>query len=532
MVLGSIISSPRGNLSSQQVIDLANIYLENASKSTDPEIVLVLCHDTEVSLAHVKKATKNKKIMAERIAAVYVGLGDVLRGQGHRDEAQAFYEKSEKWGPHKQPSGTATIPKDIFPRNLRPPAITFAAPEPDSRLIDTRQLACCLGLLHSSIEANDILDPAARAWLQLTKNGPDEEERLKTLATNVIRAFKRDELKDAKAVTEVLYLASVIEKDDFRYLVKEFYSGIDHSGLLDVHQLEGLAHLIQGVDTEYLDTDDLVKVLNLLSTRLRDTHQQSTNHLYQLTMAVSHVLDAMADASFSGLDREKMHEPLSSYLNELKGSSDAYLVYQAAYTYQALLCIPDNESPWQATLRCTGKVIKGVSGLVSAVKGLDLNRFIEGLEKVQEGASEIVQVAKTAYDRVMSMKESGQGLFECLKEGLSFNRKRSWYTALRGADTLIREGQFAEFKKLVCEVPCRREVAFQLGVCQRLGEVAASSKWDAETRQNAMAFLAEIYKNDAVWGHQVHVKQWIVSVLTELSLLPGGEIQCMPKKRF
>jgi len=418
---------------------------------------------------------------------------------------------------------------------VRPPTIAFVAPEPDSRLNDTRQLAQCLGLLQSHIEADDIEDIGARNWLQATKNEPDEIERLKALATDVIRAFKRDEFKDARAVTEVVYLAPVLEKDDFRYLVKEFYSGIDQSGLLDVHQLEGLARLIQSADTGYLDTDDLVKVLDLFSTRLRDTHQQSTDHLYQLTVAVSHVLDAMADSKVTGLDREKIHEPLSVYLNELKESSDAYLVYQAAYAYQALMCVPDDESPWQATLRRSGKVIQGVSGLVSAVKGLDLNRFIEGLGKIQEGlagASDIVKVVKTAYDGAMSLKENGHGSFVSLKEGLSFERKCAWYTALRGADTLIRDGHFAEFKKLAYEAPCRRDPAFQWGVCQRLGEVAACSTWDTETRQHAIAFLVEIYQNDTVWGHQENVKQWIVAILIQLSSLPGGEAQCMSMKRI
>jgi hypothetical protein len=100
MVFGSIITSPRGNLSLQQTLELANLYLENASKSTDPDITLVLCHDTEVSLAHVKKAAKmnDDEFMHERIATVYVSLGNLLDSNGHRDEAQAFYKKSGKWG--------------------------------------------------------------------------------------------------------------------------------------------------------------------------------------------------------------------------------------------------------------------------------------------------------------------------------------------------------------------------------------------------------------------------------------------------
>jgi hypothetical protein len=326
----------------------------------------------------------------------------------------------------KRGTDTATVSRNIFPKNVRPPAISFNPPEPDARLSDTIQLACCLGLLQTSYQPGDILDPAARNWLLLTIDEQEERDRLKMLAKDVIRAFKRDEFKDAKSVTEVMYLAPVLKNDDFRHLLKEFYSGIDQSGLLDVHQLEGLAHLIQGANSGYLDSDDLVKVLSLLSARLQGTHQQSTNHVYQLTVAVSHVLDAMADASVKGVDREKIHEPLSSYMEGLKGSSDPFLVYQAAYAYQALLCVPDDESLWQATLRRGGKVIQGVSGLVSAVKGLDMYGFIEGLGKIQEGlagASEIVHAVKTTYDAGVSLAKNGQEFFSCLKEGLSFSRK-------------------------------------------------------------------------------------------------------------
>jgi hypothetical protein len=100
MVFGSIIPSPRGSLSLQQLLDLANIYLENAFKSTDPDITLVLCHDAEASLTHVKKAAKNNddKSMHGRIATVFIGLGDLLDSQSHRDEAQAFYKNQRNGG--------------------------------------------------------------------------------------------------------------------------------------------------------------------------------------------------------------------------------------------------------------------------------------------------------------------------------------------------------------------------------------------------------------------------------------------------
>jgi len=423
----------------------------------------------------------------------------------------------------------AIIPAYVFAENVRPPMVVAKLPEPDERLLSTPQLAYCLGLLRDSHELDDILEPTARNWLQIAENDEDEHERLKLLSLDVIRTFKKEEIKDAKAVAEVVCLAPVIERDIFRDLLRTFYDGIDHSGLLDIHQLQGLAQLIQGADTDYLDSDDLVKILGLLTTRLKETHQQSPQHIYQLTLAASYVLDAMADTKVEGLDRETLHEPLSSYMDALKVNSEPYLVYQAAYACQALLCVPDNESLWQATFRRTGKVIQGVSGLVSAVKGLDLNGFMDGLKDIQQGiagASEVVQVVVTAFDGVKSMTEGGQGFLEGIKEGLSFKRKCAWYSALRGADTLIRGGEFATFKQLVCEAPCRLDPAFQWGVCQRLGQVASSTVWDARTRRSAAAFLGEMYRNEADWGHQTSVKEWILIILMRLSSSTGSVQQC------
>jgi hypothetical protein len=240
----------------------------------------------------------------------------------------------------------------------------------------------------------------------------------------------------------------------------------------------------------------------------------------QLTLTVSHVLDAMADTNVTGLDREKLHEPLSSYLGNLMTSKDPFLVYQAAYAYQALLCVPDNETAWQAATRRTGKVIKGVAGLVSAVKGFDLERFIDGLTDIQQGLggmSKVIDVVKTGYEGVSSLAKSGHGFVECLKEGLSFERRREWYAALRGADTLIRNGELATFRKLVCGAPCRYDPAFQWGVCQRLGEMASNQLWDADTRRSAIAFLGEMYLEDDIWGDHASVKQWILNILMQLA---------------
>ena len=433
--------------------------------------------------------------------------------------------------PKKQKQGrdVAKMPQAIFAKNIRPPAMEIKLPKADERLVDTLQLASCLSLLKHSQLLDDMLEPSARKWLQTIEKDTDEQERLKTLATDVIRAFQREEIKDDKTIAEVVWLAPVLEKTDFQYLLRELCKGIDQSTLLDVHQLDGIAQLIHCAEPGYLDADDLVKILELLSTRLRTTHNQSSSHMYQLTMAVSRVLDAMADTSVKGLDREKLHEPLSLYLSEIKDVSDPYLVYQAAYAYQALLYVPDDETLWQATLRRTSKVIGGVAGLVSAVKGLDLNGFIDGLKDIQQGvsgAAGVFKLAKSTIDGVTTLTDSGKSFVECMREGLGVNRKLTWYPALRGAETLLRSGQLAKFKRLVCDAPCRLDPVFQWGVCQLLGEIAANSTLDAKTRQSAVMFLGEIYVNKVMWKSQAEVQEWILVALMKLASSSGNDVQC------
>jgi hypothetical protein len=175
-------------------------------------------------------------------------------------------------------------------------------------------------------------------------------------------------------------------------------------------------------------------------------------------------------------------------------------------------------------------VFQGVSGLVSAVKAPDLNKFIQDLENIQkgvDGTSKVADRVQSAYKNATSLAESGQSFLDCLKKGSSFDRKRDWYTALRGADAMIRDGKLSTFKKLVYDAPCRLDPAFQWGVCQRLGDIASNPMWNAVIRRDAIAFLGEIYKNDSVWGQQVSVKQWILNILMHLASSSGAGLKCM-----
>jgi len=101
MVFGSIVSSPRANLSAHQALELANVYLENANNANDADISLVLCHDTEVSLSQARKAVKHytgNQPLVDGITTAYIGLGKLLERRGHGTGAQASFKKAEKLG--------------------------------------------------------------------------------------------------------------------------------------------------------------------------------------------------------------------------------------------------------------------------------------------------------------------------------------------------------------------------------------------------------------------------------------------------
>jgi hypothetical protein len=100
MVFGGIVTSPRSVLSPLQALELARIYLENAGNTTDVNINLVLCHDTEVALSHAKRAAKHTEdqTVSEGIATTYIDLGNLLYTRGHHGEARVSFKKARKLG--------------------------------------------------------------------------------------------------------------------------------------------------------------------------------------------------------------------------------------------------------------------------------------------------------------------------------------------------------------------------------------------------------------------------------------------------
>ncbi|KAF9399921.1 hypothetical protein BGX21_005368 [Mortierella sp. AD011] len=558
--LRSFLSSPPSGLPLDDVLELAKEQLEDARNATTSVKALLLCDKAKAMIKEAENIFNNNGTagytLNNDIASLYYKHGKQLEELGHCDKAQRSYSKAKKWGyrnvasRHRISSQSAIIsdlvhlplcpppalsavpiisavvfqsptlninatgfdnfksvlkkqngqePQYIFGKGVVPPAAKPALPEPGDRIVSTSQLAYCLSLLSPEAVSKVDITEAEYAWLHHTYNDLEEQGRLRTLAKEVVRAFVRDELKTPETVAEVVSLAAVLQQDEFRKLLQIFIDGIEQGILLDVHLLDGLAHIMRNHPQRDFDADDLIKILSLLGKRLKDTHRQSTQYALRLATTVSRVLDSMVDSQVEGINRQQLHKPLSNYLKELQDSSDPCLVFQAAYSYQALLYIPDDESILNSMIRRTGRVIQGISGVVSAVKALDLNKFIEGLQNIHgglEGMDKAISIIGEVYQNTKRLADSGHEFLVCLQEGFSFSRRSAWYPALRGLDTLLQEGRLTALEKLIRGAPCRHNLAFQWGVCQRLGEIAANPIWDTDTRKGAVLLLVELYTDD------------------------------------
>ncbi|KAF9340969.1 hypothetical protein BGZ91_011560 [Linnemannia elongata] len=421
---------------------------------------------------------------------------------------------------------------DIFPKNLSKPTTRTRWPKFDDNVSTTPQLVLCATLLpnvstftaHSEETPNqppkeEIVDSHHRNWIAALQD-PIEQDRLLWVMREIVRTFAKDATNDSEDIAEVVTLGPILDCEYYRDLLSSIVRKFEESdSMLKEPLLQALVQLVQCAKPRYLEADDLINILGILRRRLQATHSQSTKYLYQLTRAVSSVLDVMAEHKVNDLDRIQEHEPLTDVLSGLKGTSDPYLLYQASYAFQALQYVPDNETTVQAIGRHTLGVVESMVKLSSVLK-LDLRELFDGLKSIAEVAGTMYEGAKTGYEAVCSLVESGQGIVESLGDALGSGHKRPWYSAVRRAEAFVREGQLADFYRLVCEAPCRRDPFFQWGICQLLGDIAADSNWEVDTRQQAVDLLFALFKDETEWGQDASVSAWMHALLQRISAIP------------
>ncbi|KAF9571151.1 hypothetical protein EC968_000954 [Mortierella alpina] len=392
-------------------------------------------------------------------------------------------------------TNTTTIRCNIFSKNLCRPPDVIELPKPGERIETTPKLVLCNSLLLQEVSADMPAIKEHRDWIQGIIHNRVEQDHIRRLLTRMVEEFAKDAVKGASAIREVVLLGPVLDREHYRSLLSCFITKFDQSVILDVDLLHGLVQLVQCASAGYLVEDDLVKIMSILRTRLQNTHQQSSEHPYHLTLALSRILDVMAKHEVKDVDRVEQHEPLALILSSLRDSSDPFLMYQAAYAFQALQCIPDDETALQAVMRRSGAVAEGLVS-ISGIVNLDLGGFLEGIRQIQKTMVETIGITKAAYEGARTLTESGQDVFNAIKGGINSGNKRAWYPALIGAEALVREG---------------------LGNLPTAGQIALDPLWESAIRQQAVDFLVDLYANDVAWGQDASVKRLMLTIFHMVS---------------
>lgn len=326
------------------------------------------------------------------------------------------------------------------------------------------QIVYCLTLLlHGSTfawETDSELAKKELACLELIKKHPGEANRLRSIVIKMVDAFVADDDdKDWTKISEVAAIAPFLQKETYRKLLESFIFKFNEDCDLDLEVLQGLVQVAQAAQAGYLIAEYLIKILRALRFRLQSTHQHSTEHSCHLALAVSRIIDVMADQKVKDVGHIIEKVQLSNGLSGLKGTSDPYLMYKACYAFYALQYVSENETPLQSVSKQS----------TSTTVNLEVRSVIKAIGSMQQST-----IAETSPDfrGVPSLSSSGHSVLSALKQGLNAGQKRPWYVAIRAAQTLAKSYKFGDLRKLIKTVSCHQDPLFQWGICQLLGEIA------------------------------------------------------------
>ncbi|GJJ77482.1 protein HIRA/HIR1 [Entomortierella parvispora] len=356
---------------------------------------------------------------------------------------------------------------DMFPANVSRSESEISLPKLGDRIKNTPQLVLCARLAKTARAALpppiSAYPPDQLKWIEDLESHPFEKEHLYRLVTRMVDAFIQHPSKDFNIIREIVLLGPTLDKEHYRKLLNCFLTGFGNDTLLDVNLLRGLVQLVQCASEGYLIEEDLVIIMSILRVRLQDAHQRPSEHLYDLALALSNILDVMVRHEVKDLQRVEQHEPLQKVLSGLQGSSDPFLMYQASYAFQALQFIPDNETVLQAVMRHSGVIADGLIN-VSGIVNLDLGGFLKGLGQIQQTTVATIGILKAAAEGARSLIESGQSAFQAIQGGINSRNKRAWYPAVVGASAMVQKGKLYDFKVVVTSAACRaKDIPYPLG---------------------------------------------------------------------
>ncbi|KAJ9613093.1 hypothetical protein H2200_003034 [Cladophialophora chaetospira] len=298
---------------------------------------------------------------------------------------------------------------------------------------------------------------------------PEKEKKaLQALTNTMIEKFEDD--RRVSYVAEASELAAVADDHYLRLLLtfqNAIITGTSDKTHLSPELLMRFSSVLQcagGKEKETMPNKVRVgPVAQSLHVRLQAAVSQAEYQAaYELVQALSSVLDTMNTIKTAGLGWEALHGPLLTQLSDLRKHKEPRLAQAAAYAYQALRGIPDDESPLGKFWRHFKAISTPIATVAGAVSTMDPSKFLTALENL----GELKEVIDTMVEAVKNVSDAYNDLGSAFRDGPT--RKRRWYLALRYTDLLINAEAFVNLKDFVDRVPCSQQKEFLCGLYAQL----------------------------------------------------------------
>ncbi|UKZ46507.1 hypothetical protein TrVGV298_000712 [Trichoderma virens] len=307
------------------------------------------------------------------------------------------------------------------------------------------------------------------AGRQPTARSAKELEALQALQQSMIDEFTQNP-SETYAI-EITPLAHFVDVDNYVRIFDKFHNVIASAAIngkiVDTELLrafEAFLHCRQaGLAGKRLNLGSaMLSIQNALDSAVDAAHSQTK---YNSIRALSAVLDAMNEVKVEGIVDLKVQNLLKR-LEKLRDHKELRLAEAASYSYQALLAIPTDVSPWTKIGASAFKTFMGGAKVAGSVWSLDPSKLVEGLvdlTEVPELIGSIIEVIKSCSDLFQNVSNTSKS-FKTLK------KPKDWYIALRATDGLVWANAPKHLEALLQHpaLPCREDKDFLCGLCAQL----------------------------------------------------------------
>ncbi|KAI9926792.1 hypothetical protein MW887_003888 [Aspergillus wentii] len=367
-----------------------------------------------------------------------------------------------------------------------------------------------------------------------TETHDSEKEALNALVKGMVEEF-RDHPNPTYYI-EASRLSEITDSTQYEDLIKVFSNvASDHSKhgkALDRDLLPAFDHCLRqhrDRSSERFLTSALGELREGLAHAMVKADPQSQ---YRFLYILGTVLDVAMDIHLEGIDREKIHQPLSDTLRGLRKHDDARIAQAATYAYEALHGIPNNEGPMDVFLRTSGTAISATAKIASSVASMDPGKALSAVPDILEIVGylgKLLESLETIGKTMMDVKNAFlQDIEQLLKQS-------PWYSVLRFTGPLIAGHElslsFELLKDVIPELPCCDDYRFWCGLYDQLEQ-----RWmdeDDNAKSHIIAFVKWTFHQQSlkdIKSKDKHVQDWI-NLISDTFKCPQWKVQALDRRR-